>query len=116
MVSLLVCYFPRSNAYDMLRESCIIELLSQRTLTTPDFPNYVDQESIEVAKIETIRGDGWNCQILRQEHTCEFSFIVVAMNSRDRYEIIRLWEISHFIKQPCRNVCLEKALEMHQSC
>ena len=63
MVSLLVCYFPRSNAYDMLRESCIIELLSQRTLTTPDFPNYVDQESIEVAKIETFRGDGWNCQI-----------------------------------------------------
>ena len=38
------------------------------------------------------------------------SFIAVAMNSKDRYEIIGLRENSHFIKQPCRNVCLEKAL------
>ena len=35
------------------------------------------------------------------------SFIAVAMNSRDRYEIIGLCEISHFLKQPCRNFCLE---------
>ena len=28
------------------------------------------------------------------------SYIVVAMYSRDRYEIIRLHKISHFIKQP----------------
>ena len=32
------------------------------------------------------------------------SFIAVAMNIRDRYEIIGLCEISHFLKQPCRNV------------
>ena len=38
------------------------------------------------------------------------SFIAVAMNSKDRYEIIGLRENLHFIKQPCRNVCLEKAL------
>ena len=38
------------------------------------------------------------------------SFIAVAMNSRDQYKIIGLCKISHFIKQPCRNVCLEKAL------
>ena len=43
------------------------------------------------------------------------SYIAVAMYSRDRYKIIGLREISHFIKQPCRNVCLEKALQMHQS-
>ena len=30
------------------------------------------------------------------------------MSSRDQYEIIGLREISHFIKQPCGNVCLEK--------
>ena len=42
--------------------------------------------------------------------------IMVAMNSRDRYEIIGLRKISHSIKQPCRRVCLKKALEMHQSC
>ena len=29
------------------------------------------------------------------------SFIVVTMNSRDRYEIIGLCKISHLIKQPC---------------
>ena len=38
------------------------------------------------------------------------SYIAVAMYNRDRYEIIGLCEISHFIKQPCKNVCLEKAL------
>ena len=43
-------------------------------------------------------------------HYYIISYIAVAMYSRDRYEIIRLREISHFIKQPCRNVCLEKAL------
>ena len=36
------------------------------------------------------------------------SYIVVAMHSKDRYKIIGLRKISHFIKQPCRNVCLEK--------
>ena len=36
------------------------------------------------------------------------SYIAVAMYSRDQYEIIGLRKISHFIKQPCRNVCLEK--------
>ena len=36
------------------------------------------------------------------------SFIAVAMNSRDRYKILGLREFSHFIKQPCRNVCLDK--------
>ena len=44
------------------------------------------------------------------------SFIAVAMNSRDRYEIIGLRKISHFIKQPCRSACLKKALEIHQIC
>ena len=38
------------------------------------------------------------------------SCIVVAVNSRDRYEIIGFYKISHFMQQPCRNVCLEKAL------
>ena len=38
------------------------------------------------------------------------SYIAVTMYSRDQYEIIELHEISHFIKQPCRNICLEKAL------
>ena len=40
----------------------------------------------------------------------QVSFIAVAMNSRDQYEIVGLRKISHFIKQPCRNVSLEKAL------
>ena len=31
-----------------------------------------------------------------------------AMNSRDRYKIIGLHKISHFIKQRCKNVCLKK--------
>ena len=34
------------------------------------------------------------------------------MNSKDRYEIIVLYKISHFIKQSCINVCLEKALQV----
>ena len=33
---------------------------------------------------------------------------MVELYNRDRYEIIGLREISHFIKQSCRNVCLEK--------
>ena len=37
------------------------------------------------------------------------------MYSGDRYKIIRLRKISHFIKQPCRNVCLEKALYVKAS-
>ena len=37
-------------------------------------------------------------------------FIVVAMNSRDRYEIIVLCKILHSLKQPYRNACLIKAL------
>ena len=43
----------------------------------------------------------------------QLSFIVVAMNSRNRYEIVELCKISHFIEQPCRSACLKKALEMH---
>ena len=31
------------------------------------------------------------------------------MNSRDRYEIIGLYKISHSIKQPCNSVCLKRA-------
>ena len=41
------------------------------------------------------------------------SFTVVAMNSRDRYEIIGLRKIFYFIKQPCKSICLKKALKMH---
>ena len=37
---------------------------------------------------------------------------VVTMNSKDRYKIIRLLKISHSMKQPCRSVCLKKALEI----
>ena len=37
------------------------------------------------------------------------SFIAVAMNSRDWYEIIGLRKILHSITQPCRSVCLKKA-------
>ena len=44
------------------------------------------------------------------------SFIVVTMNSRDRYEIIGLCKISHSIKQPFSSICLKKALTMHQGC
>ena len=33
------------------------------------------------------------------------------MNSRDRYEIMKLCEIPHFIKQPCNSVYLKKGLE-----
>ena len=40
----------------------------------------------------------------------KISFIAVPMNTRDRYEIVGLRKISHFLQQPCRNVCLEKAL------
>ena len=39
-------------------------------------------------------------------HIFYVSFIAVAVNSRDRYEIIGLFEISHLIKQPCRKKCL----------
>ena len=39
--------------------------------------------------------------------------IVVAMNSKDRYAILGLCKILHFIKQPCNSVCLKKGLEMH---
>ena len=49
-------------------------------------------------------------RIFKTAYTYIYIFIAVAMNSRDRYEIIGLRKISHFIKQPCRNVCLEKAL------
>ena len=34
----------------------------------------------------------------------------VVMNCRYQYEIIGLCEVSHFIKQSCRNVCLDKTL------
>ena len=39
-----------------------------------------------------------------------WSFIAVTMNSRDWYEIIGLSKISPFIKQPCRNFCLESVI------
>ena len=42
------------------------------------------------------------------------SSIAVAMDSKDLYEIIGLHKILRSIKQPCRSVCLKKALEMHQ--
>ena len=38
------------------------------------------------------------------------TYIAVAMYSRDQYEIIGFCKISHFIKQPCKKVCLEKVL------
>ena len=41
---------------------------------------------------------------------------MVVLYSRDQYKIIGLLKISHSIKQPCSNVCLKKALEMHQKC
>ena len=34
---------------------------------------------------------------------------MVTLNSKDRYEIIGRREVSDFIKQPCRNVCLKSA-------
>ena len=40
----------------------------------------------------------------------------VVLYSRDRYDIIGLFKNSHSIKQPCSNVYLKKALEMHQKC
>ena len=42
----------------------------------------------------------------------QLAFIAVAMNFRDRCEIIGLHKISHFIKQPSSSVCLKKVLEM----
>ena len=41
---------------------------------------------------------------------CSSYTCVACVYSRDRYEIIGLRKISHFIKQPCRNACLEKPL------
>ena len=43
------------------------------------------------------------------------SFIAVAMNSRDQYEIIGLRKISHFMKQPCRNVGLHKYIKVAET-
>ena len=57
--------------------------------------------AIAIAMMHGFSG-GYNCSYV--------SYIAVAMYSRDRYEIIGLRKISHFIKQPCKNVCLEKAL------
>ena len=51
-----------------------------------------------------------------QVHKDGLSSTVVAMNSRDQYEIIGVRKISHFITQPCNSVYLKKALEMHQTC
>ena len=54
------------------------------------------------------------CMYIKQLYikcdTMYHSLRYVAMNSRDRYKIIGLCEIPHFIKQLCRNFCLEKAL------
>ena len=47
-------------------------------------------------------------------HTWIVSFIAVAMNNRDQCKIIGLCKISHSIKQPCRSVCLKKAVEKIQ--
>ena len=44
------------------------------------------------------------------------SYNTVVLYSRDRYEIIGLFKLSHSIKQPCNSVCLKKAPEMHQKC
>ena len=44
------------------------------------------------------------------------SVIAVAMNRRDRHEIIGLHKISHSIKQPCSSVCLKKALKLAEKC
>ena len=35
-------------------------------------------------------------------------YVAMNSNSRDRYKIIGLCDIPHFIKQLCRNFCLEK--------
>ena len=37
------------------------------------------------------------------------SYSTVVLHSKDRYEIIGLCKILDFIKQPCKNICLEKA-------
>ena len=47
------------------------------------------------------------------------SFIGVAMNIRDQYEIIGLRKISHSITQPCSSTCLKKKAlrnELKQCC
>ena len=45
---------------------------------------------------------------VRMYDNIHVSFIVVTMNSKDRYEIIGLCKISHSIKQPCGSICLKK--------
>ena len=41
---------------------------------------------------------------------------MVVLYSRDQYEIIGLFKLSHSIKQPSSSVCPKNALEMHQKC
>ena len=48
-------------------------------------------------------------------HLATLSFIAVAMNSSDQYEIIWLCKISHCLKQPCSSVCLKKGSKEYQS-
>ena len=55
-------------------------------------------------------GSHFNKLARSKNQSIHLSFIAVAMKSRDQYKIIGLHKISHFKKQPCRNVCLEKVL------
>ena len=43
---------------------------------------------------------------------CIRLFVAVAMNSRDRYEIIELCKILYSTKQPCSSVCLKNVLNL----
>ena len=65
--------------------------------------------AIWVHKNATIkkRVEGLLCQKYKYGYLDD---ITVVLYSRDRYEIIGLHKISHFTKQPCRNICLEKVL------
>ena len=62
-----------------------------------------------LSKAIKIHSHNQNCQAY-------ISYSTVVLYSRDRYEIIGLRKISHFIEQPCSSVCLKTALAMHQSC
>lgn len=58
---LYLCHLAGGNAYEMLRESGVVKLPSQRTLrdytfytkTTCGFSDDVDQQSMETAKLDT---------------------------------------------------------------
>ena len=44
------------------------------------------------------------------DNVMPLSFIVVTMNTWDRYEIIGLCKISHSIKQPSSSICLKSVI------